>query len=366
MSQEEDDTNMLNKRKAIKYITLLYNKHGYFNIYGPTVLYFIFIMIVLFLIISFTKTMMNIKTISNNWQQDRCHPSILPFAGFINKPSNQSFLDYTSDNYQYCVQNIITSISSAQIEPFSFITSSIADLYAIILDAINSIRTVISSIRNSLSDVISQVTGKIINVVIPIQYMAIKLTDIFNKSQAIFTTGMYTVYSIYYMVQSFFDAFVNLMLTTLTTLVALILILMIFLDPLVVIPIALFTLISIPIALIINFISEVFGTPSFPGIPKMKTPGKCFDKNTILKLINGTSVKISDIHIGDILDDGSIIQSCLILDRGKEDMYKLNNVILSGTHSLLYKDKWIYVANHPNIEVVSDYNEPYLYCLKYW
>jgi len=360
---EKEDTNTLNKRKAIEHVMLLYNKQGYFNLYGPTVLYFIFIIFILFLTISFTTTMMNIKDISDNWEQDRCNPSIMPFAGFINKPSDKSFLDYTSENYQYCVQNILKSISGSELEPFNFIVSAITELFSLILNAINAIKSIISSIRDTLTNIMSIIAAKLINIVIPIQYMIIKLNDLFNKSQTVFTTGMYTVYSIYFMVISFFDAFVNLMLTTLIALVIVIFILLIFFNPYAIVPITMFTLISIPLALIINFISEVFGTPSFPGMPKLKTPGKCFDKDTNLKLINGNSVKISDICIGDILHDGSIIQSYLILERGKENMYKLNNVILSGSHSVLYKDKWIYVANHPNIELVSDYNEPFLYCL---
>ena len=358
MSSDEEE-NKINKQSAIDRVMLLYSKQGYFNLYGPTIIYFIFMIFVLFLVISFTKTMMNIKNISNNWETERCSPSVMPFAGFINLPKGTSFFDYTSENYQYCVQQILTSISGDELEPLNFVTSSITSIFSLVVDALNSIRSVIAEIRGSISSITEEISTKIINVLIPFQTLIIKMSDVFNKSQAVLTAGIYTLFGIYYSVKSFFDAFVTLLFTLLIALVILILLLLIFFTPAAAPWIVIFAGITIPLGLILNFVSEVFGTPSFPSMPTLK----CFDKNTKLKLQNGKDVSISDIQIGDILNDGSIIHCHVVLDRGNEDMYNLNGVIVSGTHRLLYKNKWICVADYPNIEKISDYNEPFLYCV---
>ena len=44
-------------------------------------------------------------------------------------------------------------------------------------------------------------------------------------------------------------------------------------------------------------------------------------------------------------------------------MYKLNNIIVSDSHIVNYKDKWIHVSEHPNAIKYPSYNKPYLYCL---
>ena len=355
----DDEQNKINKQGAIDRVMLLYSKQGYFNLYGPTIIYFIFMIFVLFLVISFTKAMMNIKYLSDNWETERCSPSVMPFAGLINLPKGKTFLGYTSENYQYCVQNILTSISGAEFEPLKFVTNAITEIFSLVLDALNSIRGIIAEIRKSISNITGQIFSKVINVLIPFQEILIKMNDIFGKSQAMLTAGLYTIFGIYYSVKSFFDAFVNLLLTMLIALVIVIFILLIFFQPSALVFILIFTGITIPLGLIINFISDVFGTPTFPGMPQLK----CFDKNTKLKLQNGKDVSISNIRVGDILNDGSIIQCHVILERGNEDMYNLNGVIISGTHRLLYKNKWICVADYPNIEKICDYNEPLLYCV---
>jgi hypothetical protein len=44
-------------------------------------------------------------------------------------------------------------------------------------------------------------------------------------------------------------------------------------------------------------------------------------------------------------------------------MYNLNNVIVSDSHIVNYKDKWIRVSDHPESKKVDSYLKPYLYCL---
>ena len=43
-------------------------------------------------------------------------------------------------------------------------------------------------------------------------------------------------------------------------------------------------------------------------------------------------------------------------------MYKINNVIVSESHLIKYKNNWIRVKEHPKAKIIC-YNKPYLYCL---
>jgi len=92
----------------------------------------------------------------------------------------------------------------------------------------------------------------------------------------------------------------------------------------------------------------------------------CFDKNTMLKLATGEEKPISQICVGDVLEKSGEVTAVLKLDAGHHrhrSMFKLNNVIVSGSHKINYFGLWIPVSMCPKRELLREYDEPYLYCL---
>jgi hypothetical protein len=124
------------------------------------------------------------------------------------------------------------------------------------------------------------------------------------------------------------------------------------------IPAALFgtayALIAIPLVYFIYLMTT--GLPQFSG-------GLCFDKNSIFKLSDGKEISIFNLKVGDILEDGTIINCHFTLDASNVTMYKLNDTIVSGTHPVLYNNQWISISKHPEVEKVLNYPEKYIYCL---
>ena len=92
-------------------------------------------------------------------------------------------------------------------------------------------------------------------------------------------------------------------------------------------------------------------------------PYECFDANTSIMLRDGGIKKISEIIIGDTLIDGGIVTAKIILNYKQHKMYNIDGTIVSGTHSVMYKNDWIPVENHPNKKPIEHYQKPYLYCL---
>ena len=45
------------------------------------------------------------------------------------------------------------------------------------------------------------------------------------------------------------------------------------------------------------------------------------------------------------------------------EIYDLNGVIVSDSHIVKYNDKWLPVSEHPDSIKLTDYREPFLYCL---
>ena len=74
--------------------------------------------------------------------------------------------------------------------------------------------------------------------------------------------------------------------------------------------------------------------------------------------------KISKINVGDVLHDGAKVDAIFKISHNKRDMFKLNNIIVSGTHKVYYKKKgWISVEDHPEAILIENYSEPIIYCL---
>jgi hypothetical protein len=119
-----------------------------------------------------------------------------------------------------------------------------------------------------------------------------------------------------------------------------------------------FLAIAIPLAIIIYFMTEVLHVSS-SAIPKLR----CFDNKTKFVMIDRSYKFIEDINPNDILIDGSIVTSKIKVTSKDLDMYNLNGIIVSESHVVQYKDKWIRVREHPEAQRIYTYNKPYLYCL---
>jgi hypothetical protein len=78
---------------------------------------------------------------------------------------------------------------------------------------------------------------------------------------------------------------------------------------------------------------------------------------------NGNYIKICDINVGDELYYDGLVTGKMKVETNGSIMYKLNDIIVSNTHLVHCKSKWIRVEKHPDAVKLDVYNEPYLYCL---
>jgi hypothetical protein len=300
------------------------------------------------------------ESIADDWVNQRCKPQNMPFAGFITHPEGVSEFQYTSDNFQYCIQGILSNITGYALEPFQFMISSLTKIFQQISDSIQKLREVIYKLREGLKAFAQDVLGRILNVMIPIQKMFIALMDTFQKIQGVMTGGLYTMLGSYYTLQSLMGAIIELIVKILIALVIIIvgLWVMPFTWPAAASMTAIFLAISIPLAIIVYFMTEVLHIKS-SAIPKLR----CFDRKTKIFLKDQTFKFIEDIKPNDVLLDGSIITAKIKVSSENLDMYNLNGIIVSESHIVKYCDKWIPVRKHPYACKLSNYNEPYLYCL---
>jgi len=351
----------------------LYKNIGFIDQYGGDVfLCFIYFLIPIFIFLYF-KTIKDIQPIKDDWANQRCKPTIIPFAGFINKPDNMTMAEFTQQNFTFCIQSILVSMSSFALQPLTFLTSSLSSIYGDLSGSIDSSRILVSNIRTNMSNITKEILNRIMNFTVPVTKMIIGFNDLVKKVVAILTSGIYTSLSTYYALKAFLGALVQLIIYVLIAAVSVIISLWLVpvTWPMAITGTAIFSAVSISMAILLVFLTQVlhiktsgFKIPKVPAKPKIRV---CFDKNTLMKMSDRTMKKISEIKVGDDLwyagDKQNRVTAKLKLLTAYNKMYQLGDVIVSGTHRVRHEDTWIFVRDHPYAKLVENYNEPTIYCL---
>jgi len=346
--------------ETIFLINKTYDQLSYFDLYGNSVIIFIIINIIcVYWFIHIVKLCKQNNHIADDWTNQRCKPQNILFAGFITRPEGSTVFEYTSNNFQYCVQNILGNISGYALEPIQYMISALTNIFVSLSNSIQNIRIIIYRLRNGLSEVAQDLLGRLLNIMVPIQTMLIALMDTFQKIQGIMTTGLYTMLGSYYTLQALMGAILELIIKVLVSLVIIIVGLWIlpFTWPAAASMTAVFLSIAIPLSIVIYFMTEVLHIKA-SKIPKLR----CFDEYTLIPLNNSNKIHIKDINVGDTLENGSYVTAKIKVTSAELKIYRLNGIIVSESHLVKYNNIWIRVADHPNAEQIV-YDKEFLYCL---
>ena len=366
-----DPNKNLNIEKEIKglnKIEKLYENMTYFSEYGFT--FFVFICITFFILLGciFCYLMIHSQAIREDWVNSRCHPYVIPFAGLINKPKDMSIIEYTQQNYDYCNQTILETISGEALQPLTYVTKLLTNVTNDILKAIQNIRAMFDKTRTNIQDMSTDLMSRLLNIIAPLQEIFIGFKDVISKMEGILTATLYTFIGTYYSLQSLMGTIANFIINILIALAVLIISLWIvpFTWPAAASMTAIFIAISIPMALILIFMIDVLHIKPDKSIPKVPSASHhCFDENTKLEMNDGTFKPILEIQAGDLLKNKNKVTAKLKLIRNTNQIYDLNGVIVSGNHIVFHEKtkEWVYVCNHEDAKLLSSYENPYLYCL---
>jgi hypothetical protein len=341
---------------TIEKVEKIYSKLTYFDEYGGSVIILILITIIVFLIITFSYYKSYAIPIANDWPNQRCNVAMLPYAGFIYHPSDTTAVDYTQENFNYCTQQILKSVSEPAVAPITSVTDILNEIANSITSALQQIREVMSRIIKVITDVVKNIYNRFLNITSQLTEVVYKTQDVLQKSQAMTTTATYTIFGSYTSLQSLLGAIATFVVELLIALTIVIVILIMFgaAGPFILEYIILATVFG----LFLSFMRTFLGITGY-DIPQLK----CFDKNTQISMNDGTKKNISEIKLGDILENNNEVTSIICVETKGSDMYYLNNILVSDTHIVKYNNKWIPVSEHPNAIKNDKYNEPYLYCL---
>ena len=225
-------------------------------------------------------------------------------------PMYMPLADNMEENFTYCIQSMQTNFMGYLLQPLTFITGSLGGMLGNFMDEINNIRAMFNKIRTFFSSIIQSVFGVFLNLVIEFQRITIGIKDLIGKTIGIMTSLMYVIDGSILTMQSTWNG---------------------------------------------------------PPGQLVRALGKCFHPNTSIYLKDGTVKYMKDAVLGDILEDGSVIESIMTIDNKKEKLpfYTIKNnagngeyIFVTGSHLVFDKSKNQFIK-------VEDYSKAVLTNITY-
>jgi hypothetical protein len=132
-----------------------------------------------------------------NWNQNKCSPIFLPFAGLIMPQPNKSALDATMENFDYCIQQDFSAVLNILMLPLEMMAYLIIDAIDVVLTIIAGIIAAFAWLKAQIGGIMETIFDKIIAVVIPIYLIVLRLRDALAKMNGIMLVGLFTTMTIY-------------------------------------------------------------------------------------------------------------------------------------------------------------------------
>jgi hypothetical protein len=252
-------------------------------------LMFVFITLVFvgayFVIFSFV----NIVEIANDWQTYRCNPMIMPFASL--------FGHNTTENFNFCVGNILNSGASSFTGPFASILQMFIGSLMTVMSSLNSFRVVLATLMGGITSIFQEITERFKVLISNIIVTQDSLKRLMGKMFA-------TFYAIIYMGTSGIQAGTN------------------------------FTN-----SFLFNFLDTF-----------------CFAPSTLIEVRESGMMRIDEVEIGDLLANGQIVTAIYSIRADGQKMVRLGHILVSANHYVIYNGVWIRADAHPDARADDSWN----------
>lgn len=125
----------------------------------------------------------NYKNIKDNWNDYKCSPLVMPFAG--------AFGYDPATNFTGCITAMQSDFMSIFLEPVEYVISMLGDSASFITDSIQSIRDVLNNVRTFLSSILEDVFAIFLNVILEVQKLIISIKDLVGKLVGVLVTILF-------------------------------------------------------------------------------------------------------------------------------------------------------------------------------
>jgi len=132
-----------------------------------------------------------------NWNQNKCSPIYLPFAGLIMPQPNKSTLEATMENFDYCIQQDFSAVLNILMLPLEMVSYMIIDAVDVVLTIIAGIIAAFAWLKAQIGGIMATIFNKIIAIVVPIYLIVLRLRDALAKMNGVMLVSLFTTMTIY-------------------------------------------------------------------------------------------------------------------------------------------------------------------------
>ena len=222
-------------------------------------------------------------------------------------PMYMPMSDNIQQDFTYCVQDIQTGFMGHLLQPLTNITGSMTEVLSGFMDEIQSVREMIDKIRNMFSSITQSIFGVFMNLIIEFQKIIIGMKDLIGKSVGTMVSLMYIM-----------DGSIKTM-------------------------------------------RSMWSGPPGQLVMALSKLNHCFHPDTQVKLKTGQSVCMKDLQLGDVLENGSVVEAVMKINNktNPEPLYNINGIYVTGTHYIKEGNQFIQVANCRRAKLASVTSEWY-------
>ena len=224
---------------------------------------------------AFSILSMGKKHLHSNWPKYRCNPMMMPFAEQLGPPGTD-----TTKNFTSCVQTQVKGLMGTLLQPIHYATSLANSSTGGIMTAVDDVRKVFDYVKNMVTQIVQQIIGVFMNILIEVLKLIIKLKDLGSKIMGVMTLTIFMVDGMYKSGASIWAG---------------------------------------PVGDVVRFL--------------------CFHPKTPIILKNGERKMMSEIKIGDILENDSKVMGTLTLQGSEVNPYYRiysevleKNIFVTGSH----------------------------------
>ena len=147
-------------------------------------LFFMILIMGAFVAILFSATIFsNIQHIKDDWANQRCSPTIMPFA---------SLFGYnTKDNFEFCMGNVFTIYANPYLGSMGTMFGQFTTVLQSLFDSLNSMRNTVATLGGGINVVFQEFTDRISNFFFKLRLSAIHLKSLFMRMYAVLFSVMY-------------------------------------------------------------------------------------------------------------------------------------------------------------------------------
>jgi ABC-type multidrug transport system fused ATPase/permease subunit len=180
----------------------MHKKRSYWGRHGGDVVFAMVPLTIITVVMIMNSYDSMLKQARSNWANNKCNPLYMPFAGQIMPQPGQSAGKTTAQNFDYCIQNDISSIFGVILMPLEFLSFMMINTLDLMVQGMVGVMKLRAYIASMLKTSAKETNNQLGDFIVAITMIIVKVRDAMARTSATILTGVLTTYTVYNIIVS--------------------------------------------------------------------------------------------------------------------------------------------------------------------